>query len=51
MKKRRIVAGTLVLLLAVALTSCGSMTKKKKYRFGGCQITMVEGGINAAITV
>lgn len=51
MKKRRIVAGALVLLLAVALTSCGSMTKKKKYRFGGCQITMVECGTNAATTV
>ncbi len=51
MKKRRMMAGALVLLLAVALTSCGSMTKKKKYRFGGCQITMVESGAQPCTTV
>lgn len=36
---RRTVALVLITLATIALASCAGTTRKKKYRFGGCQVT------------
>lgn len=38
--KKRVAAAALIAVLMLSLASCGSMTRKKKYRFGGCEVTM-----------
>lgn len=41
MKKKNISVLAVALAASLLFSSCGTMTKKKKPRFGGCQITMV----------
>ncbi len=41
MKKKSISVLAVALAACLLLSSCGTMTKKKKPRFGGCYITMV----------
>ncbi|MBQ3635579.1 MAG: hypothetical protein II951_08205 [Bacteroidales bacterium] len=40
MKGRRIVIAVVCVVLSTVLASCGTMTRKKKYRFGYCQVEM-----------
>ncbi len=48
MKKKSISALAVALAACLLLSACGTMTKKKKPRFGGCQMTMVTGQITNA---
>lgn len=38
-KFARLAALAAVVALSLAMVSCGGTTRKKKYRFGGCQVT------------
>ncbi|MGN0029066.1 MAG: hypothetical protein ACI35Q_04965 [Marinilabiliaceae bacterium] len=35
----RVAATIGIMMLSAALVSCGGTTRKKKYRFGGCEVT------------
>ncbi len=41
MKKKNISVLAVALAASLLFSSCGTMTKKKKPRFGGCHVTMV----------
>lgn len=42
MKKRKLLSVAVVIVLLAALSSCAGTARKKRYRFGGCEIAQVE---------
>lgn len=49
-KTWRIAAIALVVALSAALVSCGGTTRKKKYRFGGCQVSAIVSVTDTSLT-